>query len=527
MDLNSWPKPVPFDPERADTLSALDAVLSSLQGKGTAILLIIGQEADRSGWGRRTAMALADAWPRRNQPTVLADVSFDAPTLHANTDRENDEGIVDVLLFGASIGRVARPIAGHSFAFAPAGAFIPDPAALMREQAWDRLIAECVTRGSRLLCYVAAGTNGLSSLASRVEQAVFIGSGEDAGRAILLLPEELRILAVLTPAPPPPPASSEADEFEGAQGAGGMPEEGDLPDQSREALIADLRARQRSTGGLTPPADEPATEPEEAAPGESEAEEGESPAGEWWMDLDQEAAPEGPEEAGEAAPGRTGPPARDRRRSTLRVILLVVASIVIIAIVWYLLSGRPGSARTGMVEGPGIAPQALATPSLAAPYSVAVEAQRGLAAAEDRLAELRSTVPDIGFYIAPASTDTVPYYRIMAGPVADSAAALAVLDELLERGVKGARSARDVEYTPLAFLLDDFQTREAAAQIAAELRQRGIPSYVLAVPEPAGLHFRLYAGAYAGAAEAGSMRRLLHDAGLNDTLVQRTGRSTS
>jgi hypothetical protein len=99
-----------------------------------------------------------------------------------------------------------------------------------------------------------------------------------------------------------------------------------------------------------------------------------------------------------------------------------------------------------------------------------------------------------------------------------------MLRRLLENGHKTGATQWDVRQAPLAFVLGEYETRSAAAQREAEVGTLAIPAYVTPVLGNDGrTRYRVYAGAYAGPAEAESMRRQLRSARLPDSLVQRVG----
>lgn len=162
-------------------------------------------------------------------------------------------------------------------------------------------------------------------------------------------------------------------------------------------------------------------------------------------------------------------------------------------------------------------------------YSVAVESHQDLVTATERVAQLKTAEPAMGFYLTPILVDSVVYYRVQAGPVRDSAEAAMLQTQLIAKGYKpDDSSVWDIRSTPFAFQLGTFDTREAAAERAADLAGIGIPAYVLEVPYSGGVtRYHLYCGAYAGPLEADVMRRLLGAAGLDTTLVQRVGRTPS
>jgi hypothetical protein len=214
----------------------------------------------------------------------------------------------------------------------------------------------------------------------------------------------------------------------------------------------------------------------------------------------------------------------------LTVVVLIVLSVL--AGLWYfgrgILAGRRASTDAQDTVAP-VRPAVGLTGEPAGerlPYSVAIEAHQDLPTAVRRVESLSRAEPASGFYIAPILVDSALYYRIMAGPVRDSATAASVMASLISKGHKTGGSEWDIRATPYAFLLGEYELREQADQRMAQLSQLDIPSYVIEVPYTNGPpRYFLYSGAYSGAAEADVMRQLLRSAGLADTLVERTGRS--
>ena len=186
-------------------------------------------------------------------------------------------------------------------------------------------------------------------------------------------------------------------------------------------------------------------------------------------------------------------------------------------------------AAAGVAKG-GVAPQGapvqapIQADSL--PFSVAIEAYPQYAPAVERAATLRREQSDVSFFVTPALDHGSIYYHVMAGPVADSLVAVALMQRLIDSGVKSGGSDFDIVATRLAFDLGDFASSGDAEARAAELAQKNIPTYVVEVPTAGGpSRWRLYAGAFQGAADANVLRPLLRGAGVPDSLVPRIGRS--
>lgn len=113
-----------------------------------------------------------------------------------------------------------------------------------------------------------------------------------------------------------------------------------------------------------------------------------------------------------------------------------------------------------------------------------------------------------------------PWFRVVAGAYRDSAAAGALLDTLRARGASDAGRAV-IEPFPYALLIErDVADGAVAAKVAA-LQARNIPAYALAQNNNTA---RVYAGAFRAPAEAVRLYEDLKNAGIQTSLVYRTGR---
>jgi hypothetical protein len=535
---------LPFDPERADASEELAAIGAELARQRRAVLLVAGSAARQERWADRAAITVAQAFSGCGRRPVLADLGFDDAVLHELVDLPNIEGVGDIFFFGASPEHVIQPVASRSFDLIPAGGYVPD-STVLEHRAWPRLLAQLDASGALFLGYVPASSPGLDSLARTVGNVILLAREDEAERLRAALPPGASVLKVLIPrsegpsiaARPPidtgtarplaartdfaePATKDEAAEaFERIR----IPREGE-----RDALIADLRARQRAA--LTrPPAGAPTAhstvQPRPIVGGPRALE---KPA------LTEPHVP------------RAAPRPRQVRRSPREILpklviprsrMVITGAIVLLlsalAGIWQLGRGTLGARRevsdTARPDAPPASRQSALTgepAGVALPYSVAIEAHQDLPTAVRRVESLSRVEPAIGFYIAPILVDSALYYRVMAGPVMDSTAAAQVMASLIRRGHKTGGSDWDIRATPYAFRLGEYELREQAEQRMKELQQLDIPSYVLEVPFTNGPpRYYLYSGAYSGPAEADVMRKLLRSAGLNETLVERTGRS--
>ena len=106
-------------------------------GRVVAILATDGAVA--SGWASACAVALARAWASSRYRVVLADLSLHAPTLHRELGLANGEGLSDILLWGASVRRVAQGVKDGGFYLVSAGTAVADAGSALDSPRWAPL----------------------------------------------------------------------------------------------------------------------------------------------------------------------------------------------------------------------------------------------------------------------------------------------------------------------------------------------------------------------------------------------------
>jgi hypothetical protein len=484
---------------------------------------VASADARRGSWAAQAAIALADRAAARGR-CILIDLVIEGGELHEPLKADNTEGIADVFLFGASLRHVVQHPRDHSFEFAAVGA-PSDTATVLEHSRWVRLLGEQEREGVTLLLYVASDAPGLEVFSRRVRAAIAIANEEElpALSARIAQPTRLAVIApprpeipASTPVAATPPVERDNKRSKEAFEAIRVPR-----NAARDALIADLRARQRAAL-LAPPSGTDTV----SAPGAREV--GEAPA----VDRRRQAPRVRP------APSITEPtfvsgvsrePVKSRRTLYWILSLAVLAAIAVGAwlVIQQQLPGRqtqaPEATDTAPPAVPQVTPQAQASNALI--YSVAIEAHQELPLAFERVSALREEEPAMDFYIAPIMSNNVMYYQVMAGPVADSASAGALLLRLLEKGYKTGSQRGEVRRANLAFLLGEYDSRSDADTRESEAAELGIPGYVIEVVQPDETsRYRVYAGAFASPAEAAVMRQLLESVGLPDSLVQRVGK---
>lgn len=499
MTQSRRPTVVPFDVRSGGLPAVLAAGLSRSALPGS-LLLLAGRRARASGWAPQAAVALADAMQKSGRATLLVDLELRAPALHRQIDVPNVEGLADVFEFGTSPRRVTQPVPRHDFRFLPAGAYVSDPGELLRSPQWSRVVAD--VEAEAVLFYAAADEEELAPLAGRIGEAVLLVEEEEVGQVYDQVAGGVAVSAVLIPAVPTELAARRSDSEEYAA------------------------SWTRAGVGTTPP-------PPRLEQG------GDLP---WTETL--------PEEKLLAEP--PAPIRARKRRSAARVALLAAAALLLIggvgyAALWgaqkYLDVDLPllgdgdeappaVASQPSATEGPQAAqptadsgPPAASVPGpVPLAYSVAVEAHRDLGLSLRRARALRRAANGIGFFVAPTVRDSAVFYRVMAGPVADSTGAAALMQRLVDEGHKTDVEPWAVRRTRFAFDLGEFDSEAAAERRREEVAALRIPAYVVRMSDDDGAPYRVYAGAYEGAGEAEVMNRELKRAGINAKLVARTGR---
>ncbi len=267
-----------------------------------------------------------------------------------------------------------------------------------------------------------------------------------------------------------------------------------------------------------------------------------------------------------AVPGPESPSwRRHRARTGFPVRRAVVAALALAALFvgWWLIAdvlrpladstegptmSAPGEAALSSPRGPeaataatqrgappaGVDAAAVAEGAPELPYSVLIASFAARADAEERLARLRQRDGTRLYYIAPTPVRGAIYHRVFAGAVAGQDEAMALMSELVERGLKDGGSAWDVRPVRLAFRLGVFPARAEADNRLAAVAGAGIPAYVVRAggggaqaaaagdPKPAAV-FVVYAGAYEGPRSAAPMAELIEEAGEEPVLVTRRG----
>ena len=531
----TWPDAVRFDPFAGTASPAVEALLEGPGSAGSVVLLAVGALAQRGGWAAHTAVALADAFAARGESIILADLSLQKPELHAVLGVDNEEGLTDVFLFGASLQHAVRPVPGKWLRLIAAAPYTPDTREVLTHDDWSRVFEEVTTQKSKLVVYLPLQLEGARGFADRVGHVVVLADPYDLDDVGNALSSSADVIAVLMP-----PDVEAAPEVEPETPTLAAPhvqhpmerlddsafEKIRIPkDGAREALIADLRNRQRAALMAPQPAMMPL--PSNETTKSSEATKGRT----------NEATT-----VASKRPARTSTipvqplfsmrAAQQPKHSRKWLIVVLILSLLVAASAggWFWYSqgnssaAKPAPSPARTAGSHAAVPTALPAGSRALPYSVAVASFQSFDIAQDQRDRISAEAAGIGFYVAPIVLQDKTFYRLMAGPVADSASASALRDTLLARKIKTISSDWDVLSTRYAFLVGEYAARRDAAASQQAAAKKGIPSYIVAFTGDDGsTSYRVYAGAFMGPGDADFMHGILKGAGLPDTLVERTG----
>ncbi|MGE0159358.1 MAG: hypothetical protein AB7T31_08080 [Gemmatimonadales bacterium] len=149
------------------------------------IALVASEKAVSSGWAGLAALDLARAWSKGGEKVILADGALNYPTLHQLAELENAEGLSDAALYGASVRRVARQVAGESFFLITAGTAVANANTVPGSPRWGKLVDGFKEAGVKLVLFVRDGDSGCAAfLDSASDIVVLADRGEHAPGAV-------------------------------------------------------------------------------------------------------------------------------------------------------------------------------------------------------------------------------------------------------------------------------------------------------------------------------------------------------
>jgi cell division septation protein DedD len=445
-----------------------------LAGAALVALVPAGADADRAA---AMAWQLARAAANAGRKVALVDCHVDEPQLHAVVGEPNEEGIVDVFEYGASLSRIAQQQPEENLYFLPAGTFAPDPAALMGHQRWRRLSAGFRHEDAVMLLYlpgeligaIAPNLDGIVALAPAGADADLVATPEiqaavDRGVPLLATVLDTAWLhagAVATAGEPARPAATVPSRpVEPAAGAAARPSRATSQPVFKRPSGQAVRVTHMRWGVYAP------------------------------------------------------------------LLLLVTAAAVAnyrlelglgdLGLSKLLRAGARllgAAAPGGAPDGPQLVPHAVDS----LPFAVQVSSWTGLAPALDAADALEGDgFPPI---VAPLRLGTQLWYRVYVGPVATRDAADSLRDAVRAAGFDRPLAAVPA-LVPLSVAVERVVSAGAARAARARLRAAGIPAFVLGRADGS---YEILAGAFQTTAQASYLDSLLTSTGRAGRLGPRVG----
>lgn len=537
--------PDPFR-ERAHRLAERFA-----DGEEASVVALLA-DASEPGASWRAAAALAGASAARRR-TLLVNLAGAGSGLDGFLEVEGLEGLEAVRSGERKLSEAAVNPPGRDFLYLPAGDSGPGDRARPTEdedvlRALRRLADKIREARGLLLIYLEAGALPQGLAGNLVDGAVPLAGADPH------LPDAVPVLGRLDApeedeTPDEDETSVDEDDFlpgvtgDEAAGFGAGSGPGGSSDEPGEGEPAGPPSEE--TGGdledalvrPEPPADGPDEEPDAGPAGDDDVDAGD--------DVD-----DGEEDSGWRRHRRSaGPPWAKIAAGTAAVLLLAAG--------WWWFAGRAADAGAGTATASGEAVAAADRAGGEAPvedgaaptgeaaagdttgdatgdtagavassseltHSVLVASYSSWPAARDRAEALRSERGG-AWLVAPTPVDGTVYWRLYAGAIAGAEAGRALMEELVAAGVKDEARDWDVRPASLAWRLGVEAARSAAEERAGDLRDRGIPAYVLPAAAGADTAWQVYAGAYESREAAARLGEVLEEAGVEGELVARRG----
>lgn len=148
-------------------------------GKGRVVAVVASEESVEAGWAAQAAHEIARKWAEGGARVILADGALHYPSLHEYARIQNGEGLTDAALYGASIGRVAKPVEGGGYFLIPAGTAVADANAVPYADRWSRFLDGFIDAGVRLLLFVRDGDSGCAAFLGSVSDIVVLAGRDE------------------------------------------------------------------------------------------------------------------------------------------------------------------------------------------------------------------------------------------------------------------------------------------------------------------------------------------------------------
>lgn len=568
--------PDPFR-ERAHRLAERFA-----DGEEASVVALLA-DASEPGASWRAAAALAGASAARRR-TLLVNLAGAGSGLDGFLEVEGREGLEAVRSGERKLSEAAVNPPGRDFLYLPAGD--PGPGDRTRPtededvlRALRRLADKIREARGLLLIYLEAGALPQGLAGNLVDGAVPLAGADPH------LPDAVPVLGRLDAPEEEEDETPEEDEtsadeddflpgvtgdeaavFGAGSGPGGSSEEPGTPEETEPPSEEPADDFEDALVRPEPPADDPDGEPDAGLAGDDgDVEDVPEPAGRGAGTSTP--GPGGPggdgadvDDGDEAGDGEEDSGWRRHRRSAgppWAKIAAGTAAVLLLAAGWWWFAGRAADAGAGTATASGEAVAAADRAGGEAPvedgaaptgeaaagdttgdatgdtagavasspeltHSVLVASYSSWPPARDRAEALRSERGG-AWLVAPTPVDGTVYWRLYAGALAGAEAGRALMEDLVAAGVKDEARDWDVRPASLAWRLGVEAARSAAEERAGDLRDRGIPAYVLPAAAGADTAWQVYAGAYESREAAAGLGEMLEEAGVEGELVARRG----
>lgn len=234
-DVPAWSA---FDP------TAPPALPEPGSSRGRIVALVATDGALQGGWVGVTALQMAASWMASGRRLVLADAGFATPTVHQAAGVADTEGLADLLLWGASVQRVARRSESFGVFVVPAGTALVDGSEAFRKPRWGALCAGFRDAGVTFAVLVPDADPGLDAVLREASEVVVLSAADGDVAAGLDDAMEMVVARVGPPAAGEAPAREEPilDIAELAPDAAGSLEETGAAPPSEDVILdmADL-----------------------------------------------------------------------------------------------------------------------------------------------------------------------------------------------------------------------------------------------------------------------------------------------
>ncbi len=199
----------PLDPAALSLPREVEGALSDGDSPCACVVILVDSAIERD-WGAQASLALSKKWAASGHRVILADGCLDRPVLHEVVGVENGEGVSDMVLYGASVSRIAARVENR-LVLASAGTPVVQVDDVMNHVRWDMVIRGCSEAGATLVFFASVDTPGVEAMTKRADGVLVLAT---ASKDVVPLPgaSSSSLIAVLGPGNGEPPlVSNERD----------------------------------------------------------------------------------------------------------------------------------------------------------------------------------------------------------------------------------------------------------------------------------------------------------------------------